>query len=157
MPEIILEINGKEEKLDVDPKTPLLYALRGNLSLNAPKFGCGLGQCGTCMVLVNGSPQPSCLLTCESMSGKSIRTLEDLGNEEKMDPVQEAFFEKQAAQCGFCTNGMIICAKALLEQHSEPTTADITNALNRVLCRCGSHSRILDAVKYAVNLKRNQG
>ncbi|QNL50930.1 (2Fe-2S)-binding protein [Olivibacter sp. SDN3] len=146
---INLHINGKEEAIDIDPSTPLLYALRNNLSLNGPKFGCGIERCGSCMVLMDGVAMPSCVRPCDSFEKMKITTLEGLGDPTKLHPVQEAFIEEQAAQCGYCLNGMIMSASALLEKNPEPDEHEIKIALQRVLCRCGTHARMIRAVKRA--------
>src|SRR5688500_19010005 len=118
---ISLKVNGNNYRVDVDPDTPLLYSLRNNLLLNGPKYGCGLELCGSCMVLINGRAMPSCRMTCATAAKFDIVTLEALGKPEALHPVQKAFIEEQAAQCGYCMNGMIICAKALLEENHNPT------------------------------------
>ena len=146
---LVLKVNGKSFQLDIDPETPLLYALRNNLQLNGPKYGCGLQQCGSCMVLLNGKAQPSCMIPCAGAAAYEITTLEGIGNQEKLHPVQKAFIEEQAAQCGYCLNGMIMCAKALLEENKQPSEIQIREALQRVLCRCGTHTRFINAVKRA--------
>lgn len=148
--EITLEVNGKEHTLTIDPATPLLYVLRNNLELNGPKFGCGLQQCGSCMVLLNGEATPSCRLPVSAMKNMEIVTLEGLRQETRdLHPVQEAFYQEQAAQCGFCLNGMVISSVALLDKNPTPDRQEILESLERVLCRCGTHSRIIKAVKTA--------
>ncbi|WP_153800447.1 (2Fe-2S)-binding protein [Foetidibacter luteolus] len=147
--QLTLHINGKEQEVNALPDTPLLYVLRNNLQLNGPKYGCGIERCGSCMVLLNGKAAPSCRIPCSNAAHFTITTLESLGNAENLHPIQKAFIEHQAAQCGYCMNGMIMCAKALLEENSNPTDTQIRQALQRVLCRCGSHSRIIAAVKSA--------
>lgn len=149
---VSLKVNGKIYALQIEPETPLLYSLRNNLLLNGPKYGCGLELCGCCMVLVNGRAMPSCRMTTATASKFDIVTLEGLGKPEKLHPVQQAFIEEQAAQCGYCMNGMIICATALLEVNPKPSDDEIRLALQRVLCRCGSHTRIINAVKRAATL-----
>ena len=129
-----------------DPAQPLLYVLRNGLGLRGPKFGCGLGQCGTCTVLIDGTPARSCLTSVEQAAGHAITTLEGLGTPEQPDPVQAAFMAEQAAQCGYCTNGMIMAAKALLTQTPRPTPEEVKQGLAGYLCRCGTHTRILHAV-----------
>lgn len=147
---IQLKVNGKEHQVDVDPSTPLLYVLRNNLELNGPKYGCGLQQCGACMVLLDGEATPSCRIPVSAMKKIEIITLEGLQKEtENLHPVQEAFYEEQAAQCGFCLNGMVISTVALLEKNSNPDRNEILQGLERVLCRCGTHSRIIKAVQIA--------
>ena len=146
---IALTINGSEHKLDIDPNTPLLYALRENLELNGAKFGCGLGQCGACTVMVDSQAVYSCLLPVSSLEGRKIRTLESLGTIEKPSVVQQAFIDEQAAQCGYCSAGMIMRAQALLEVSASPTDSEIRTHMQTNLCRCGTHMRILAAVKRA--------
>jgi aerobic-type carbon monoxide dehydrogenase small subunit (CoxS/CutS family) len=146
---IALTINGAEHNLDIDPNTPLLYALRDNLHLNAAKYGCGLGQCGSCTVMVEGQASFSCLIPVSVLAGKQIRTVEGLGTLEKPGPLQQAFIDEQAAQCGYCSAGMIMRAQALLERNKTPTDAEIRTHMQTNLCRCGTHMRILAAVKRA--------
>ena len=142
-----LTVNGTEQQVDAwDGDMPLLYALRNSLGLHAVKFGCGLGQCGACTVLVDGQPQRSCLLRLADAVDRQIVTAEGLGTPEKPHPVQAAFIAEQAAQCGYCANGMIMTAKALLERTPKPTEAQVKKALNANLCRCGTHNRIVRAV-----------
>lgn len=149
MEKITLFVNGKEHTLAIDPDTPLLYVLRNNLKLNGPKYGCGIERCGSCMVLMDATAMPSCIRPCDSLSQIKITTLEGLGKPSALDPIQEAFIEEQAAQCGYCLNGMIISTKALLDQNPHPSDAEIRIALQRVLCRCGTYSRVIRAVKRA--------
>jgi nicotinate dehydrogenase subunit A len=150
MPEaIILKVNGREHRLEVDPRMPLLYALRNHLQLNAPRYGCGLAQCGNCMVLLDGEAEPSCMKPCSQAQGAEITTLEALGDQDSLHPLQEAFYETQAAQCGYCVNGMIMSAKALLDKNPNPSDQEIREGLQRVLCRCGTYSRFITAVKLA--------
>ncbi|WP_205511663.1 (2Fe-2S)-binding protein [Longitalea arenae] len=147
---IQLQVNGKKHTLAVDPATPLLYVLRDQLALNGPKYGCGLQQCGACMVLLNGKAEPSCLVPVAAVKDKDIITLEGLVRPDNtLHPVQEAFVEEQAAQCGYCMNGMVISAVALLNEKSQPSDAEIRAGLQRALCRCGTQSRIIKAVKKA--------
>jgi nicotinate dehydrogenase subunit A len=146
---IKLHVNGRAHNVEVEPETPLLYVLRNDLELNGPRYGCGYEQCGVCMALVNGVPLPTCKMPVASAVGKTIRTLEDLGTEEKPHPLQRAFIQEQAAQCGYCISGAILCAHALLEQKPKPSERDIRLALERVLCRCGTHARIIRAVQRA--------
>jgi nicotinate dehydrogenase subunit A len=142
-----LRVNGRDATVESwDPAQPLLYALRNALGLHGPKFGCGLGQCGTCTVLIDGKPARSCLTSVEQAAGHTITTLEGLGTPEQPDPVQAAFIAEQAAQCGYCTNGMIMAAKALLTQTPRPTPEEVKQGLAGYLCRCGTHTRILHAV-----------
>jgi len=149
---LTLLVNGKSESLDVEPDMPLLYALRDTLGLHGPKFGCGLAQCGACMVLVDGAAVRSCSVPVAKVTGKKLVTLEGLGTSEKPDPVQRAFIEEQAAQCGYCINGMIMTGKALLARTPNPSESQIRKALAANLCRCGTHPRIVRAVKRAATL-----
>lgn len=146
---ITLNVNGNLRQVDVDPATPLLYVLRDHLELNGAKFGCGLGQCGACTVMADGEAIFSCVVPVSVLQGRRIKTLEGLGTIENPGPVQRAFIEEQAAQCGFCIPGMIMRAQALLEKNPSPSQADIRQALNINLCRCGTHMRILRAVERA--------
>jgi nicotinate dehydrogenase subunit A len=143
---INLTVNDKEVQLDVDPDTPLLFALRNDLTLNGPKFGCGVAQCGACTVLVDGSPVRSCVMPVASVAGRAILTLEGLGSRERPHPLQAAFIKEQAMQCGYCANGMMMTAAALLKKNKSPTDAQIRSALRGNLCRCGAHGRIVRAV-----------
>lgn len=152
---IQLHVNGKMHTIQVDPATPLLYVLRNQLALNGPKYGCGLQQCGACMVLLNGKAEPSCMLPVAAVKDKTIITLEGLvQKDDSLHPVQEAFVHEQAAQCGYCMNGMVISAVALLNENPKPTDAAIRAGLQRALCRCGTQSRIIKAVKRAAAVKR---
>jgi nicotinate dehydrogenase subunit A len=144
-----LRVNGASHTVSVEPDTPLLYILRNDLELNGPRFGCGLSQCGACTVLVDGRPTRSCVTAVSSLGAKSITTLEGLGSKDRMHPLQKAFIAEQAAQCGYCTNGMIIAAKALLDRTPKPTEAQIKKALAANLCRCGTHNRVVSAVQRA--------
>ena len=145
-----LRVNGRSHTVRVDdPEMPLLYALRNNLDLHGPRFGCGLGQCGACTVHLDGKPVRSCTLPISQAAGKNVLTLEGLGTPEKPHPLQQAFIEEQAVQCGYCINGMIMQAKALLDQNRKPSEAQIRQALAGNLCRCGTHVRIVRAVKRA--------
>lgn len=146
---ITLNVNGKPQQVDVDPATPLLYVLRDHLALNGARFGCGLGQCGACTVMVDGEAILSCVVPVSVLQGRRIRTLEGLGTIENPGPVQRAFIEEQAAQCGFCIPGMIMRVQALLEKNPSPSQAEIRRALHINLCRCGTHMRILRAVERA--------
>src|SRR2546421_12099802 len=132
-----------------DPGQPLLYVLRNSLGLHAAKFGCGLGQCGACSILVDGKVARSCMTSVKQASGRTITTLEGLGTPEKPDPIQAAFVAEQAAQCGYCTNGMIMAAKSLITRTPKPTVEQITQALDGNLCRCGTHTRIVRAIQRA--------
>jgi len=146
---ITLTVNGAQHQVDAEPDTPLLYVLRDQLQLNGAKYGCGLGQCGACTVIVDGEPVFSCLMPVSLLAGRQVTTLEGLGTAEKPGPVQAAFIEEQAAQCGFCIPGMIMRAQALLQKNPAPTEAQIRASMNPNLCRCGTHSRILRAVARA--------
>ena len=144
-----LVVNGMTRSVDADPDTPLLYVLRENLELNGPKFGCGLAQCGACMVHVDGEAVRTCVLPVSSLQGRKITTLEGLGSTSKPHPVQQAFIEEQAVQCGYCINGMVMTSAALLAKNKNPTEAQIREALAGNLCRCGTHQRIVKAVQRA--------
>lgn len=149
-----LHVNGHEYEIDVDPETPLLYVLRNELALNGAKFGCGLGQCGACTVMVDGAAVFSCLTPLLLLEGKKITTLEGLGTPDNPGPVQRAFIEEQAAQCGYCIAGMIMRAQALLQRNSNASVAQIRAGLEPNLCRCGTHMRILRAVVRAAGMMR---
>ncbi len=143
-------VNGRLQTVQVDdPHMPLLYALRNDLGLRGPRFGCGLGQCGACTVHVDGQPVRSCSVPVDQVQGQSITTLEGLGTPEHLHPLQQAFIDEQAAQCGYCTNGMILQAKALLDRNRHPGEQEIRDALALNLCRCGTHVRIIRAVQRA--------
>jgi len=144
-----LKVNNNQVKLEVEPDTPLLYALRNDLALNGPKFGCGVSQCGACAVLVDGNPVRSCVMPVSAVVGRSIVTLEGLGSRDEPHPIQAAFIKEQAMQCGYCANGMMIAAAALLEKNNKPTEEQIRSALRAYLCRCGAHGRIVRAVTEA--------
>ncbi len=147
MTEITLRVNGKNHKVVVDdPNMPLLYALRDDLGLRGPKFGCGLGQCGACCVIIDGEVQRSCLTLALDVREKEITTLEGLGDADRPSRVQAAFIAEQAAQCGYCTNGMIMTATVLLARQPHPSESDVREALAQNLCRCGSHARVIAAV-----------
>ena len=147
---LALNVNGKLASISTDdPKMPLLYALRDNLGLHGPRFGCGLGQCGACTVLVDGKAVRSCDVPVSSVVGKKVVTLEGLGTTAKPHPLQKAFIDEQAVQCGYCINGMIMQAAALLQTNRRPTEQEIRAALAENLCRCGTHLRIVRAVKRA--------
>jgi len=147
-----LKVNGQDTQIDADPDTPLLYVLRDDLKLNAAKFGCGLGQCGSCTVIVDGKAVLSCVTPLVLLEGKQVTTLEGLGTVSAPAPIQRAFIEEQAAQCGYCIAGMIMRAQALLLRNPKPTDADIRAELQPNLCRCGTHMRILRAVHRAARL-----
>ena len=141
-----LRVNGSTRNVTVEPDTPLLYVLRNDLELNGARFGCGLSQCGACTVLVDGKPARSCVTTMVALNNRLVTTLEGLGTAGKPHPLQKAFIEEQAAQCGYCANGMIMTAKALLDRTPKPTEAQVRKALGANLCRCGTHNRIVRAV-----------
>ena len=147
-----LKVNGQDRRIDADPDTPLLYVLRDELELNAAKFGCGLGQCGSCTVIVDGKAVLSCVTPLLLLEGKQVTTLEGLGTVEAPAPIQRAFMEEQAAQCGYCIAGMMTRAQALLQKNSKPTDEQIRAELEPHLCRCGTHMRILRAVRRASQL-----
>jgi len=149
MSRMSLKVNGRAHVVDVDPECPLLYVLRDDLTLNNPRFGCGLGQCGACTVLVDNRAVRSCTLPVSRATGREIVTLEGLGTVEKPHPVQNAFIEEQAFQCGYCMNGWIITAKALLDRTPHPTDQQMRDAFDGLVCRCGSHAGIFAAVRRA--------
>lgn len=144
-----LDINGGLREVEADPDTPLLYVLRGELELNGAKFGCGLGQCGACTVLVDGQAVFSCITPIAVLAGRRVRTIEGLGTAEAPNPVQRAFIDEQAAQCGYCIAGMVMRAQALLERNPHPTEHELRDHMAVNLCRCGTHMRILAAVRRA--------
>ena len=144
-----IRVNGANHDVAAEPDTPLLLVLRNELSLNGPKFGCGLGQCGACTVLVDGEARRSCVVQTSTVAGKEVTTLEGLGTPDRPHPLQQAFIDEQAAQCGYCVNGMIMRAAALLAQTPRPTREEITTALSSNLCRCGTHMRIVRAIARA--------
>jgi nicotinate dehydrogenase subunit A len=147
-----LHVNQRTGQAVVEPDTPLLYVLRNDLELNGPKYGCGLGQCGACTVLVDGVAARSCVIPVKAVEGRAVTTLEGLGTRERPDPVQRAFIEEQAAQCGYCLNGMIMTTKALLLQNASPSEQEIREALRFNLCRCGTHVEIVRAALRAAQL-----
>ena len=148
---ITLNVNGRSRSVPAEPDTPLLYVLRNDLELNGAKFGCGLAQCGACTVLVDGKPARSCVTEIGSIGSAQITTLEGLGTVDKPHPLQRAFIEEQAAQCGYCINGMIMTAKALLDANPRPSEPEVRAGLAGNLCRCGTHNRIVAAVLRAAN------
>lgn len=148
---VTLHVNGKSHRLDVDPSTPLLYILRNDLGLQGPKFGCGLGQCGLCTVIVNGVATRSCITPASAIKGE-ITTLEGLARGGKLDPLQQAWIDEQVPQCGFCQNGQIMTAKALLDKNPKPTDAQIREAMDHTLCRCMTYYRVQAAIKRAVKV-----
>jgi nicotinate dehydrogenase subunit A len=143
---IRLTVNGQPRDVAADPDVPLLYVLRNDLGLTGTKFGCGLGQCGSCTVLVGGQAVRSCVTPVQAVAGQQVITIEGLGSPERPHPLQAAFIEEQAAQCGYCTAGIIMAAKAFLDQNPRPTEAQLTEALAGSLCRCGTHLRVIRAV-----------
>jgi aerobic-type carbon monoxide dehydrogenase small subunit (CoxS/CutS family) len=145
---IELKVNGSSHTLDVEPDTPLLYVLRNDLDLRGPRFGCGLGQCGACKVIINGAAVFSCITPVSSVKSE-ITTLEGLSQNGRLHPVQQAWIEEQAPQCGFCQNGQVMTAKALLDKNPHPTDAQIREAMNGTLCRCMSYFRVQSAIKRA--------
>ena len=153
MAKLSLRVNGKTHVIDADADMPLLYALRNDLQLNGAKFGCGLGQCGACTVIIGGQAVRSCQMAVKDLGNRAVTTLEGLGTTKKMHKIQQAFVDEQAVQCGYCINGMIMTAKALLDKNPKPTDTEIKEALAGNLCRCGTHVRILRAVKRASGQK----
>jgi len=155
---IRLTVNSRSHSVDVDPATPLLYVLTDDLALSGPKFGCGLGQCGACTVIAGGRAIRSCVTPVSTMNGATITTLEGLGTSATPHPIQQAFIDEQAAQCGFCLNGVILTAKAYLDQNPRANDAEIQQALSGVLCRCFAHTRMLAAIKkYAKSAATGRG
>ena len=150
MSAISLKVNGRVHDLDVDPATPLLYVLSDDLELRGPKFGCGLGQCGACTVIVKGQAIRSCITPVKAVLGAEVTTLEGLGTIEKPHPLQKAFIAEQAAQCGFCLNGVIMTAKAFLDKNPKASEQEIQQAMSGVLCRCFTNVRMLRAIRLAV-------
>ncbi len=151
---ITLKVNGRTHTLDADPATPLLYILSDDLELRGPKFGCGLGQCGCCTVIVKGQAIRSCVTPVSNVAGAEITTLEGLGSSAKPHPIQKAFIDEQAMQCGFCINGIILTAKVFLDRNPKASDAEIKQAMSGVLCRCGANARIIRAIKrYAEEVK----
>jgi nicotinate dehydrogenase subunit A len=155
MANFTLRVNGEPKTVAVEPDTPLLYVLRNDLELNGPKFGCGLAQCGACSVLVDGKEVRACVTPVSSAAKGRITTIEGLGTIDKLHPLQRAFIEEQACQCGFCGNGMVMAAKALLDRNASPTNQEVRQALNGHLCRCASHNRIVRAVQRAAKEMRS--
>jgi nicotinate dehydrogenase subunit A len=152
---ITLNVNGTTREIDADPATPLLYVLRDHLELNGAKFGCGLGQCGACTVIVEGRAVMSCITPIAAVQARRVRTVEGLGTPDNPGAMQRAFIEEQAAQCGYCIAGMMMRAQALLEANPAPSRAEIKRHLNSNLCRCGTHMRIVRAVERAAALMKN--
>ena len=150
MSRITLRVNGMPQTVDVDPATPLLYVLADDLQLNGPKFGCGLGQCGCCTVLINGQAVRSCITPVSTVAAAEVTTLEGLGTVEMPHPIQQAFIDEQAAQCGFCLSGVVLTAKAYIDRNPQAGEAEIRKAMSGVLCRCGANTRMLKAImRYA--------
>jgi nicotinate dehydrogenase subunit A len=147
---VVLNVNGVSHEVPGDPETPLLYVLRNDLQLKGARYGCGAGFCGACMVIVDGKAVPSCDVPAAAVAGKSITTIEGIGTADRLHPLQRAFVTKQAAQCGYCITGIIMSAKALLDAHPAPSDAEIHDALARNLCRCGTHTRILRAIRSVI-------
>ena len=152
MSNITLQVNGKMHTVDIDPSTPLLYILRNDLGLQGPRFGCGLGQCGACTVIIRGAAVRSCVTPASSAQGTEITTLEGLAQDGKLHPVQQAWIDEQVPQCGFCQNGQIMTAKALLDRNPDPTDAEIRRGMDGALCRCMTYYRIQAAIKRAAEL-----
>jgi len=151
MSSLALKVNGKTHTLDIDPSTPLLYILRNDLGLQGPRFGCGLGQCGLCTVIINGVATRSCITPASSVKGE-ITTLEGISKEGKLHPLQQAWIDEQVPQCGFCQNGQIMTAKALLDKNPKATDAQIREGMNRTLCRCMTYYRIQAAIHRAAKV-----
>jgi nicotinate dehydrogenase subunit A len=149
MAQISLKVNGRVRMVDTDAATPLLYVLRNDLELKGPRFGCGLGQCGACAVILDGKAIRSCITPVNAAQNRAITTLEGLGSSANPHALQRAFVEEQAAQCGFCMNGILMNAKALLDKNPSPTADEIRTALDPILCRCGSHLRVIRAIQRA--------
>ena len=154
MSSIALKVNGQSHVVDVEPTTPLLYVLSDDLALRGPKFGCGLGQCGACTVLIGSRAVRSCVTPVSTLNGAEVTTLEGLGTIERPHPIQKAFIDEQAAQCGFCLSGVILTAVALLGQNPRATDAQIQQGMSTVLCRCFAHTRMLRAIKRYAQEKR---
>ena len=142
-----LKVNGQSHTVDVDPTTPLLYVLSDDLALRGPKFGCGLGQCGCCTVIAGGRAIRSCVTPVQTMNGADITTLEGLGTIDRLHPIQKAFIDEQAMQCGFCLSGVMLTAKIALDKNPRATDAQLRQELSTVLCRCGAHTRMMKAIK----------
>ena len=152
MSNMTLKVNGRTHTLDIDPSTPLLYILRNDLGLQGPRFGCGLGQCGACTVIIKGVAVRSCITPSSTVQGSEITTLEGLAKEGRLHPVQQAWIDEQVPQCGFCQNGQIMNAKALLDRKPNPSDAEIRQSMARTLCRCMTYYRVQAAIKRAVKL-----
>ena len=154
--QITLNVDGQDHTVETDPDMPLLYALRDDLGLNNPRFGCGLAQCGACTVHLDGAPVRSCVLPCAEAAGKRVTTLAALGTPERPHPIQRAYIEEQVPQCGYCINGWMMTAAAFLRDHPHPTDGEIRQALTGLKCRCGTHMAILRAVKRAAAIMGGQ-
>lgn len=153
MSNVTLKVNGKSHTVDIDPSTPLLYILRNDLGLQGPRFGCGLGQCGACTVIIKGEAVRSCVRPASSVQGAEITTLEGLAQNGMLHPIQQAWIDEQVPQCGFCQNGQILTAKVLLDRNPNPTDAEIRQGMSRTLCRCMTYYRIQAAIKRAAKMK----
>jgi nicotinate dehydrogenase subunit A len=151
---LTIQVNGKPREVQADAETPLLYALRNDLGLSGTRYGCGLGQCGACTVIIDGVAVQSCDVPVSAAAGKNIITVEALAADGSLHPLQQAFIAEQAAQCGYCASGVLMAAKALLDANPDPSEAEIRSALERNLCRCGTHSRMLRAIKSAAKVLR---
>jgi nicotinate dehydrogenase subunit A len=147
---VIINVNGTQREVTADPETPLLYVLRNDLQLKGARYGCGGGFCGACMVIVDGKAVQSCDVPVSAIAGKSVTTIEAIGTAESPHPLQQAFIREQAAQCGYCITGIIMTTKALLDEKPQPTDAELRQALSGNLCRCGTHTRILRAIKSCI-------
>jgi aerobic-type carbon monoxide dehydrogenase small subunit (CoxS/CutS family) len=152
MSNITFKVNGKSQAIDVDPSTPLLYVLRNDLGLQGPRFGCGLGQCGACTVIIKGQPVRSCIRSASSVQGAEITTLEGLAAGGRLHPLQQAWIDEQVPQCGFCQNGQLLMAKVLLDRNPNPTDADIRQGMAGTLCRCMTYYRVQAAIKRAAKV-----
>ncbi len=154
MEKIFLTVNGRAHELEADPATPLLYVLRNDLGLKGAKLGCALEQCGACRVIVDGKPEFSCVSAVGSFQGRRVTTVEGIGTPQRLHPLQAAFVAERAAQCGYCTPGMVVTAKALLDANPDPSEQELRQALAQSLCRCGSHARVLRAIRRAAREMR---
>lgn len=157
MSQFVFTLNGARAEVDAAADTPLLYILRDQLALNGPRYGCGLEQCGACRVLIDGNLAWSCTLPVESVHGHAVTTVEGLAEDGRLHPLQQAFLEFNAAQCGYCSSGILISASALLNENASPSREEIQAALAGNLCRCGAHNRVIKAVQRAAELMRTQG
>ena len=152
-----ITVNGEPRQVEAEAALPLIYVLRNELGLTGTRYGCGLEQCGSCMVLIDGEPSYACARAMDSVAGRTVQTIEDLGTVADPHPLQQAFLDEQAGQCGYCLSGILISAKALLDRNPSPSRADIVAALDGHLCRCGAHSRIIRAVDRAAAMLRGEG